>query len=1013
MLPEQEPNCNDPRTIEAGPRVAGSAGLGMFRQMNTAARVFARWTRPGLVGLSFLIPASSANGQEVDPVSPQIRAAANALPPGGTLSVVVEFAAVDPAPVGPLTEVIPRLLARSARALRALDSVGPADVDIRVAERFWVVPAAAAEVNAAGLVRLAALDGVRRIVSDAPLPVVLDPTALSFAPPSFTSDAMTTIGADAAWDAGVTGSGVTVAFFDSGVDIGNAMVSRRWRGRRTSTRASWFDPFRRASQPQDLIGHGTQVAVAAVGALSAGDALELADGSTIVAASDIDVVTGTAPEAEWIAARVFENFGGEVFSRRSVLLQAYQWAIDPDGNPATDDAPDVINNSWGILPTGDFDLCGDLLYSAIDAAEAAGIAVLFSAGNTGPAPGSVAFPAARDDAALRNLAVGSTTGTTTIAVADFSGRGPSPCGGGVKPELVAPGTVPQVVADGSGRARLTGFTVQGTSFSVAQTSGAIALVRQVRPGVGPEQAKRFLTDNASDIGLPGPDNDTGFGLLDVPAALTAAGTPVPSVFLQVAEATADEDGITVQVRNRGGLTWQGGRIRLEADGRMLADGDLPAIASSEAVAVRLLWPVGSPMAALPLRVVVSGSGGVVLSRLVFAGPPDLFGGFVLSAGQLSAGANDFGRLGRIAALSGFVWQGVELLPAAGLAVAAGSVISDGMYATTLGRSDLKRFAPAAETDWAPSRTATDVQPTTAVVRFDDFEALTPAGVDVTATYEATESGGAGALAAFLTITNRSGQRIPDMAVGLLADWDLGSGESVRWSPELAALVSEPLSGAGPVTVLAGDSPVVANEEIPLGIPGAFDVYIGGTGVLADSLTDPVKLSLMRGTPGSSLPGSGTATDNAALLGLGPFDVSSGGAVSVRFWLLAAPDEATAAARLAELRAEAPPPPGGDGTAFAALPPFPNPLRVGVDVTRFPFTLPESDVDRGGDLSLEVYDLGGRRLVRDRRTLAPGGVLPEFTWDGLLGGGREAAAGVYLYVIRFDDRVVSGRLLLLR
>ena len=1013
MLPEQEPNCNAGRTTDNRPHVAAFAALPMFRPMNTTARAFVRRTIPGLTGLLFLFSTASAIGQEVDPVSPELRAAANALAPGGTLPVIVEFAAADPAPAGPLSEVIPRLLTRSVLALRALDSVGPSDADIRVAERFWVVPAAAAEVSAAGLARLAALDGVRRIVWDAPLPVVLEPAAQSFAPPSFTSDAMTTIGADAAWDAGVTGSGTTVAFFDSGVDIGNAMVSRRWRGRRTSTRASWFDPFRRASQPQDLIGHGTQVAVAAVGGLSAGDRLELADGSTILAASDIDVVTGTAPEAEWIAARVFENFGGEVFSRRSVLLQAYQWALDPDGNPGTDDAPDVINNSWGILPTGDFDLCGDLLYSAIDAAEAAGVAVLFSSGNTGPAPGSVAFPAARDDAALRNMAIGSTTGTTTIAVADFSGRGPSPCGGGIKPELVAPGTVPQVVADGSGRARLTGFAVQGTSFSVAQASGAVALVRQVRPGIGPEQAKRFLTENAADVGVLGPDNDTGFGLLDVPAALTGAGTPVPLVFLQVAEATADEDGFTVRIRNRGGLVWPGGRILLEADGRVLADGALPAIAPTEAVVIRLPWPVGAPMAGLPLKVIVSDAGGVVLSRLVFAGPPDLFGGFVLSAGQLSAGGNDFGRLGRIAALSGFVWQGVELLPAAGLAVAAGPVISDGMYATTLGRFDLKRFAPAAETDWAPSRTATDVQPTTADVRFDDFEALTPAGVEVAATYEATDSGGVGALAASLTITNRSGQRIPDVAVGLLADWDLGSGESVRWSPDLEALVTDPLSGSGPITVLAGDTTVVANEEIPLGIPGALDVYIGGTGVLADSLTDPVKLSLMRGTPGSSLPGSGTATDNAALLGLGPFDVSSGGTVSVRFWLLAAPDEAAAAVRLAELRAEAPPPPGGQGVEFAALPPFPNPLRVGVDITRFPFTLPETDVDRGGDLSLEVYDLVGRRLIRDRRTLPPGGVLPEFTWDGLLGGGREAAAGVYLYVIRFDDRVVSGRLLLLR
>jgi hypothetical protein len=872
-----------------------------------------------LFGLLLPDGVSRAESQEVQLVSSELQAAAQALSPGATLPVVIEFESPEPT-----SRSVSELRVRASQALRALDGVEPTDADLRIQERFWVVPAATAEVTAAGLARLASTAGVKRVVSDGLLPVVLDPVGQSFAVPTFTSDAMRTIGADAAWDAGITGSGVTVAFFDSGVDVENAMVSRRWRGHRTSVRASWFDPFRRASGPQDFIGHGTQVALAAVGALSAGDTLQMEDGSTIVAATNTDVVTGTAPEAEWIAARVFDNFGGGVFSRRSVLLQAFQWALDPDGNPATDDAPDVINNSWGILPTSDFDLCTDIIYDAIDAAEASGIAVLFSSGNTGSTAGSVAFPAARDDPGLRNFAVGATTGTTTIAVADFSGRGPSPCGGGLKPELVAPGRVPQVVTVGSGRARLTGFTVSGTSFSVAMASGAVALLMQASSGLGPEQAKRFLTDNAVDIGSFGPDQDSGFGLLDVPAALTGAGSSVPSILLQVSDVSPDEAGLTVRIRNRGWSPWSGGRILLEVDDRSLANGDLPDIAAGGLVAVRLDWPTGgAPSGGMPLRVTVTDTGGnVVLSRLVFVAPPDLFGGFVLAAGQLSAGANDFGRFGRIAALSGFVWQGEELLPAAGLAVAAGSIVSDGMYAGTLGRFDIKQFAPAAETDWAPSRPATDVLATSAVTRFDDFEALVPAGVEVSAAYEATDQGGVGALGTSLTITNRSGQRMPDLVVGLLADWDLAGGEAIRWSPELQALIGESMSGTGAITLLAGDTIVVAHEEVPLGTPGSGAFYVAGSGVLADSLTDLMKLNLMRGASASSLPGAGIATDNAALIGLGPFDVAAGGTVTVRIWLLAAPDEAAAASRLAELRDEiTPPPPGGDGTEFAVQPPF--------------------------------------------------------------------------------------------
>ncbi len=973
----------------------------------------------GLASLGAAV--GEAVAQEAVEVSSVVRTATAGLAPGGTVPVVVEFEAPPPAEVAE-TGVVEVLRGRAALALRGLeemDAAGAGVPEVRITERFWVVPAAAAEVTAAGLERLAATPGVRRIVSDEPLPVAVEPARSEFAPPSFTSDAMRTIGADAVWDAGATGDGVVIAFFDSGVDAANAMVARRWRGLRTSIRASWFDPFRRASEPRDAIGHGTQVAVAAVGALAAGDVLELADGSTLVASSDLDVVTGPAPRAEWIAARVFDNFGGGVFTRRSVLLQAFQWALDPDGNPGTDDAPDIINASWGILPTSDFDQCTDVLYDAIDAAEAAGIAVLFAAGNGGPSPGSVAFPASRDDAALRSFAVGSSSGTTSIAVANFSGRGPSPCGGGIKPEIIAPGTVPEVRADGEGRARLTGFTAQGTSLSTAQASGALALLRQARGGATSEALKRFLIDNAEDVGVAGPDNDAGHGLLDVPASLNAAGALLVAGLLQVAGATADAEGLTLRLRNRGQTAWPGGEMRVDPlpgdpTGPSPAGARLPSIDPGATIAARLAWEGPARGEGASVRVTVTdGTGALVLSRLVYAGPPDAFGGFVLAAGELAAGANDFGRLGRIAATQGFVWQGTELLPAGAIAVAAGDVVSDGMYATTLGRADLKAFGPAAETDWAPQRPFTDVEPATADVRFDDFEALTPAELEVTGRYEASASGGVGALGAVLTVRNRGSASRSDVVVGLLADWDLDGGEAVRWDPATEALIAESGSGSGPIALLAADTTVGAHVELPLGTPDAGGIYAAGSGVLADSLTDDVKLDLLRGGSAGSLPGAGTAADNAALLGVGPFDLAAGESLTVRFWLLAAPDESVASARLTELRSEDPPPPPAQGDAFVALPPYPNPLRVGEGIVRFPFTLSEADADAGGDMALEVYDLAGRRLYRDRRPMAPGGQPPEFTWDGRLDGGVDAAAGMYLYVIRLDDRTVSGRVLLLR
>lgn len=58
---------------------------------------------------------------------------------------------------------------------------------------------------------------------------------------------------------------------------------------------------------------------------------------------------GVAPAARWIAARIFDDRGR---SSAAAVHSVYQWLLDPDGNPATDDAPDVVNNSWTFTSPG-------------------------------------------------------------------------------------------------------------------------------------------------------------------------------------------------------------------------------------------------------------------------------------------------------------------------------------------------------------------------------------------------------------------------------------------------------------------------------------------------------------------------------------------------------------------------------------------------------------------------------------------------------------------------------------
>jgi hypothetical protein len=182
-------------------------------------------------------------------------------------------------------------------------------------------------------------------------------------------------------------------------------------------------------------------------------------------------------------------------------------------------------------------------------------------------------------------------------------------------------------------------------------------------------------------------------------------------------------------------------------------------------------------------------------------------------------------------------------------------------------------------------------------------------------------------------------------------------------------------------------------------------------VLWDTFEESDKLDLVQGVDASGLPGFSTAIDRAALLSVGPVDLAAGESHTLRFWLLAAQSEAQAAARLRELRDEPIEPPGPDAR-FEIEPPFPNPLRTGSGrVMNFPYSVPESARDDGLALVFEVYDVAGRRLVRQSQVLMPGGALPRITWDGLLADGLEAASGAYLYVLRLGDENRSGRLVL--
>ena len=299
------------------------------------------------------------------------------------------------------------------------------------------------------------------------------------------------VNAPALWARGYHGAGVVVAVLDSGVDPQHPDLATAYRGGTNS----WLDPYGEHAAPRDLNGHGTQAAGLAIGGGTHGTQI------------------GVAPGAKWIAAKIFNDAG---VGTESGIHQAFQWLLDPDGNPATDDAPDIVNNSWGITDGGG---CNTVFQPDIDALRAADIAVVFSGGNAGPGDNSSESPA--------NNAHVTSVGAVNInrRVAEFSSRGPSACDGTQFPKVVAPGDG-VLTTDLSFGGSPYYVLVSGTSFAAPHVAGVMALLKGAQPLATANDLETAVRTGAVDIEGAGPDPAAGYGLVDAQAALGALAATV-------------------------------------------------------------------------------------------------------------------------------------------------------------------------------------------------------------------------------------------------------------------------------------------------------------------------------------------------------------------------------------------------------------------------------------------------------------------------------------------------------
>jgi serine protease AprX len=355
---------------------------------------------------------------------------------------------------------------------------------------LWMINGFAVTARASVIRQLASRPGIELIRLDS----TLEAPATTSGGAALPEWNLNVVRAPELWTQGFTGSGIVVANMDTGVDPNHPDLATKWRGGDNS----WYDPHGEHATPYDSTGHGTQTMGIMVGGAAGGSAI------------------GVAPDARWIAAKLYNDAG---VARYSDIHLAFQWLLDPDGDLATLDAPDVVNASWGL--TGTAGQCITEFSTDIEVLKAAGIALAIAAGNDGPSPLTSLSPA--------NNPPGFAAGAVDadLAIASFSSRGPSACDGTVYPELVAPG-VNINTADLSFGGLPLYAVVSGTSYAAPHAAGALALLAGAFPQAGVGQLETALTASARDLGVAGEDNSYGYGLADVHAAYQLLSVAAPN-----------------------------------------------------------------------------------------------------------------------------------------------------------------------------------------------------------------------------------------------------------------------------------------------------------------------------------------------------------------------------------------------------------------------------------------------------------------------------------------------------
>jgi subtilisin family serine protease len=297
------------------------------------------------------------------------------------------------------------------------------------------------------------------------------------------------VNAPAAWDAGHTGKGVTVAVIDTGID--NTHPDLRDRVVDSAN-------FSGAADALDHVGHGTHVAgtIAGSGAASNG------------------ARKGIAYDAKLLNVKVLNDQGS---GSDSGVIAGMEWAAQHGAK--------VANMSLGGGATDGNDPESQALN---DLTARYGTLFVVAAGNEG---GPVSTPGAADAA----LTVGATDSADQVA--DFSSGGPRAGDSALKPDISAPGVgIVQDRAAGTSLGTVVDdnyTTLSGTSMATPHVAAAAALLAADRPELTAAQIKALLQEG-SDVITRGDQPESvfrmGAGRLDAAEALRQQVVPDRATF---------------------------------------------------------------------------------------------------------------------------------------------------------------------------------------------------------------------------------------------------------------------------------------------------------------------------------------------------------------------------------------------------------------------------------------------------------------------------------------------------